>query len=384
MVQQTGKVDPGAHPHLERHRAVQGLRAACVLAILAFHVLNAGLIPAPRGDLAADAVWLAHGMRYGVEVFFMISGYVIVGSLRRHASIGAFLQDRALRIFPLWIPLALAMLAAGYVGALHGGHLPAALTSGATLLPSLAIMAPILPVPGIHPAQWSLNYELWFYALAALGWWLGAGSVLRIAAWVLPAALMVTLFPRGLFFVPGVIVAVTEPWLRRHARWLRFAWVGLAIAWVAWLSTNVEAAALTRTLVDLAIEGHGPAVLLAFAGATAFFAWIVIVQRDASRGLLVHPAMQWLGMVSYSFYLVHPIVLAAVKHGLLPHLPIDGWLAAAVLAGVGLPLSCLSSWATWSLLEVRLRRWLVAELPSRRARLPLGPAAPPMSRNEES
>jgi len=363
---------------------VQGLRAACVLAIFAFHVLNSGLVPPPQGKLADGVFWLSHGLRYGVEVFFMISGYVIVGSLRRHASVGAFLQDRVLRIFPLWVPLALAMLAAGCVVALRGGPLPAALSSGATLLPSLAIMAPILPVPGIHPAQWSLNYELWFYALAALAWSLGSRTRWRIAAWVLPAALMVTLFPRGLFFVPGVIVAVAEPWLRRHARWLRFAWVGLAIAWIAWLSTNVEAAALTRTLGDLAIEGHGTAVLLAFAGATAFFAWIVIVQRDASRGLLVHPAMQWLGMVSYSFYLVHPIVLAAVKHGLLPRMPIDGWLAAAVLAGVGLPLSCLLSWVTWSLLEQRLRRWIVAELPSRRARLPVGPGAPPMPRNKES
>ncbi len=376
-MQPTGTVDPIARPHSGRHRAVQGLRAACVLAILGFHVLNAGLLPAPRGELAADAFWLSHGLRYGVEVFFMISGYVIVGSLRRHASVGAFLQDRALRIFPLWIPLALAMLAAGSIGALHGGKIPAALSSGATLLPSLAIMAPILPIPSIHPAQWSLNYELWFYGLAALAWTLGAARAWRIAAWALPAALMVTLFPRGLFFAPGVIVAISEPWLRQHARWLRYAWVGLPLAWVAWLDTDVEAAALTRTLVDLASEGNGPAVILAFAGATAFFAWLVIVQRDASRGLLVHPAMQWLGTISYSFYLVHPLVLAAVKHGLLPHLPIDGWLAALVLAGAGLPLSCLFSWATWSLLEVRLRRWLVVQLARRRSRRAARPVTAP-------
>jgi len=119
-------------------------------------------------------------------------------------------------------------------------------------------------------------------------------------------------------------------------------------------------------------------VVLAFAGATAFFAWLVIVKRDASRGLLVHPAMQWLGTISYSFYLVHPLVLAAVKHGLLPHLPIDGWLAALVLAGIGLPLSCLISWATWSLLEVRLRRWLVVQLARRRSRGAACPVTAPI------
>lgn len=383
MVRQTGTADPDARPGPQRHRAVQGLRAACVLAVFAFHVLNSGLVPPPQGQLADGVFWLSHGLRYGVEVFFMISGYVIVGSLRRHASVGAFLQDRVLRIFPLWIPLALAMLAAGGVLARHGGPLPAALSSGASLLPSLAIMAPILPVPAIHPAQWSLNYELWFYALAALAWALGTRTPWRIAAWVLPAALMVTLFPRALFFVPGVLVAVTEPWLRQHAHWLRHAWLGLPLAGVAWLSTDIEAAALSRTLVDVAIDGQAPAVLLAFAGATAFFAWVVVARANASRGLLVQPAMQWLGTISYSFYLVHPLVLAAIKHALLPHLPIAGWPAAVVLAVVGLPVAALASWATWSLFEVRLRRWLVRELPAR-GRPPPSSISPIQGKQESS
>ena len=348
----------------QRNLAVQGLRGACVLAIFTFHVLHSRLIPeAPEGSWTADLLWLFSGLRFGVEVFFMISGYVIVQSLQRHANVGAFLRDRALRIFPLWLPLAIAMLIAGWFSAQHGGRPPPALEQPALLLPALAIMAPVLPVPTVHPAQWSLNYELWFYAMASLAWWLGqrpgVGRRWRIAGWILPAALFVTLFPRALFFVPGVLVALGEPWLQQRSAWFRYGWLGLPLAWVAWLSTGVDAADLQRTLVDFAREVLGLAVLLAFLGGAAFFAWLIVGRREAG-GLLEHPLMQWLGTISYSFYLVHPIAVSAVKRGLLPHLPLEGWGAALALAAFGLPLACLCSWATWALLEVRLRRWLVA------------------------
>jgi len=331
-----------------RNTAIQGLRAACVLAVFAYHVIHA--------KLWDGAPPLADGLRYGVEVFFMISGYVIVLSLRRHASVGAFLRDRALRIFPLWLPLALAMLAAGYVGFLHGGKLPPALAEPWTLPLSLLIAAPVLPVPGIHPAQWSLSYELCFYGIAALAWRLGASSAWRIAAWGLPALLFVGLFPRALFFVPGALVALAEPWLRLHAKALRWGVLGLLVAWPAWLATGVDAAGWDRSLLGFARDGDLPLVLVAFAGALAFFASIVVA--PPGQGWLERPALQWLGKVSYSFYLVHPIVLAGVKHGLLPALQLEGGPAALVLATVGLPLACLASWATWALLEVRLRRWL--------------------------
>lgn len=356
----TGGVASIAAPSPPRHEAVHALRGACVLAVFAYHVLNSRLPPPPSGEWDAALRWLGGGLRYGVEVFFMISGYVIVQSLRRHASVGAFLRDRALRIFPLWLPLALALVLAGALLPLPGLTPPQAWSSPPVLLASLLILAPLLPVPTIHYAQWSLCYELAFYALAAAYWRFGRRRHAAALACALAALALVTLFPRALFFSSGVAVALAEPWLRARAPALRHAWLGLAAMVPAWLATGADAADRSgRTLAGIAADGAGAAlVALAWLGGTAFFAWVVVRARMPASDNRAARAMAWLGTVSYSFYLVHPLVMAVVKRGLLPALHLHGWAATLALAALALPLSCLASQATWRLFEVGLRRRL--------------------------
>ena len=57
---------------------------------------------------------------YGVELFFCISGYVIAGTLRRARSPAAFLEDRAIRIYPvLWASI-LTIVGFGLLTETHG------------------------------------------------------------------------------------------------------------------------------------------------------------------------------------------------------------------------------------------------------------------------
>ena len=69
--------------------ALNGYRGLCTVFVFVYHLGNAGVIPFPHGDVLRDGityVWSA--LRYGVEMFFMISGFVILGSLLRHATVG--------------------------------------------------------------------------------------------------------------------------------------------------------------------------------------------------------------------------------------------------------------------------------------------------------
>src|ERR1043165_6713290 len=89
----------------EFNPAVNGYRGLCALLVFVFHCGSAGVIAWPSGSLLADSgAWLWSACRYGVEMFFMISGFVILGSLLRHASVQASLQDRVVRIFSAWVP----------------------------------------------------------------------------------------------------------------------------------------------------------------------------------------------------------------------------------------------------------------------------------------
>ncbi len=358
-----------------RHAGVQGLRGLCVLAVFAYHVINSGLLPMPDSTLGGLARWFADSLRYGVEVFFMISGYVIVISLRRHASIAAFARDRLLRIFPLWLPLALAMWIAQQALAWRNGTAAGWGDSAVGLVANLLLLPPLVPLHGVHPASWSLSYELVFYAVAMLAWATRDARGLRGWLWLVPAALFIAQFPRGLFFVPGVLLALLEPTLAaRRPSTLRHGWIGLPLFLVGWLWTGVnEAGWRGDGLAQLLAQGHGPAIALAFAGALWFFAWVVLEQRDppSGRRSLFHTGfILWLGTISYSFYLVHPIVMAGVKRGLVMSAHVSGWWAPAALAAIALPLSCLASWASWRLFETGLRRWLQARLPSPRHAAP--------------
>lgn len=347
-------------PGRAHHAGIHGLRGACVLAIFVYHVVNSGLLPPAASQLTELLRWLADGLRYGVEVFFMISGYVIVQSLRRHDNVVSFLRDRVLRIFPLWLPLALAMLLGVLLWSQLSGSTVRTLPSALTLLPSLLILAPVLPVPGIHPAQWSLCYELFFYAFCAVLWRVRSGTVWLRLLCLVPACIFVLLFPRALFFIPGALVALYEPWLRARSTWFRLGWIGLPLAWVAWLSTGAEDASLSRTLVDFAREGHGWAVLAAFAGAALFFVWVVLFRARSTGMVLASRAMQWLGTISFSFYLVHPIVMGVVKRLMLATLHADVWTLVAVFSLVSFAIACVASALTWTYLEVGLRRWLLS------------------------
>src|SRR4051812_18985705 len=93
---------------LRRHAVradVQGLRALAVLVVLAYHlrptVFTGGFI--------------------GVDVFFVISGYLIVGSLAREAvrtgrvGLTAFYARRVRRLMPASTTVILATLVAGVV-----------------------------------------------------------------------------------------------------------------------------------------------------------------------------------------------------------------------------------------------------------------------------
>jgi peptidoglycan/LPS O-acetylase OafA/YrhL len=353
-------MEPSTQRAREHHAGIHGLRGACVLAIFAYHVVNSGLLPPASSPSVALWLWLCDGLRYGVEVFFMISGYVIVRSLQRHANVALFARDRVLRIFPLWLPLAVAMLAAALAASHMSGIPSRALPSAWTLVPSLLILAPVLPVTNIHPAQWSLCYELFFYVFAAAAWQVRHRALALRLLCLAPALCFVVLFPRALFFVPGVLVALYEPRLRERVALMRWAWIGLPLAWVAWLSTGTENAALSRTLIDFVAQGQGLLAVAAFLGGSSFFAWIVLFRAHPERHVLGTQGMQWLGTISFSFYLVHPIVMGGVKRVLLPVLHLSTWPAILVFVVVSLAGSCVASYLTWKYLEVGLRRWLLS------------------------
>src|ERR1700742_3543526 len=100
MNSQAAAGSTGAYPK-NLNRQIHGLRGFSTLAVFVYHVYGMGTLwgfwPAALNPVAP---FFAAG-KHGVEIFFIISGYLITGSLIRHASAAKFLVDRAIRILPV-------------------------------------------------------------------------------------------------------------------------------------------------------------------------------------------------------------------------------------------------------------------------------------------
>lgn len=336
---------------------LHGARGLFAALVFVFHVAHSGL-PTFAGVAGSwFDTYLLGSLKFGVELFFGISGYVIVGALARAPSVRAFAWDRATRIYPvLWLSL-LAIIA---VALATGRWLP---RPGQVLLNFLP-PPPFVSTGQINPAAWSLGYELTFYAMAASFWWLRQRGVRwwRVGAW-LAAVPMIILFPRAILIPAGIAIALgagSHPAITRLSRHpLSLTLVFLLLwRWIDLTSDNLR----TFNPVNHPVGewlAFLPVLLIAGALGALGLAGMAAGQGGLGR-LLRTRALQRLGTMSYSFYLLHPVVMAGVK-AVLQHMHAPDYLgpwSQLVFALLCLPPILLVAHWSQLLVEARLTRWL--------------------------
>jgi peptidoglycan/LPS O-acetylase OafA/YrhL len=337
--------------------SLNGYRGLCALVVFGYHIANAEVIP--TNAFGATLTFALASLQYGVELFFMISGFVICGSLIRHATISAFLLDRAIRIFPVWVPALIVVTAVCSVW--HYDPLSGVSAAGASTLfvANLFLLPPLIPLPLIHPISWSLTYEWIFYLAGASGLTLlrseRAGRRWWIALWIVSTSLFVAVFPRALFFVSGTLVFCFSSWFERHRRWLRGSWLSLLLFLITWHLTAVSKAELSVTMFDWARDGRLLLVPIAMLCSVHTFASVTL-QASGEFAFLESRAFQFLGKISYSLYIWHLPVIAAIKRALAPILPpsTGPGIKAVCIGLLAFVVSVLFAWVSQLVLEDRL------------------------------
>jgi peptidoglycan/LPS O-acetylase OafA/YrhL len=154
--------------------AVQALRAVAAMSVVVDHVLHEAAALDPGGTIQS---WQTAAPWYsGVDVFFVISGFIMVHASRR--LFGArdapwrFLSHRLARIVPLYWAMTGLFVA---VAMLDRRALNSDLSGAKQLVANLLFIPWPRPGGGLQPAfslGWTLNFEMMFYVVFALFIWL--------------------------------------------------------------------------------------------------------------------------------------------------------------------------------------------------------------------
>lgn len=338
-------------PSPHRNTTIEGLRGVSAFWVLLAHLVA---MPAHSGSFGSPALSSVLPFTktlgyFGVVSFFMISGFLIVQTLVRHADLRRFFINRAVRIYPVFLVFHILLFCVGprfgyeWMGALRG-H-PAAWT--VAFLQNLFFLPGVLPLPVAQKNAWSLSFEFFFYLLAALGWVAYAARIKR-QAWALPCALLVLglsgvfvwLRPAAWFFVSGVAAYLLFPKLQAATAQIRF-WKHTGPLWAMAMFGALNASPLLAAVLG-------------------FAAFVTISQEWGSLSrLLRRRVFLFLGRISYSLYLVHPFALAplrALVGRVAAHFTFDGgaWVAHALFVVLGIPLCVGIAYLSYALLEVGL------------------------------
>jgi peptidoglycan/LPS O-acetylase OafA/YrhL len=345
----TTKPEAALRPNrMKRLGIVDALRGIASLGVCLGHFTICAKTFFPDGALKTALSFGSHG----VDVFFVISGFIIPFALHRAGyqvgQYGRFVLKRMVRLDPPYLATIALILVLGFLSAKAPGYQgPPFEVSVAQVLLHVAYLNVFFQQPWLNTVFWTLAVEFQYYLLVGLAYpciahktrvaRLGFFSVLGFLAILLPGA---SFIPHWFFlFMLGMLA------FQRHA--------GLLDGVEFWVVLALLACGAWRTLGPLAAL-----VGLASAGAIVF-------ANTGNRLLL------FFGSISYSLYLLHmPVGMRVVNLG---SRFARGMTAKLFVFALALAVTIAASYLLYLVVEYPAQKWS-SKIKYQRGR---SPAAPP-------
>ncbi|QGP79679.1 acyltransferase family protein [Sphingobium sp. CAP-1] len=280
-----------------RFRSIHSLRGMAAMMVVLYHLHSTGIVTGVDHALYG---WLVGG----VDIFFLISGFVMVESTRGKAiRPGAFMMARIRRVVPVYWLFSILLL----------NSLPGqSLYKLASFLFIPVVRADGVTHPLLNPG-WTLNYEMGFYALFALSLFLpdrwrfpALGSVLALLGashYVAPLPGLLSYYssPFVWEFLIGMGIARLAPGGHPLLVPAGLLWMAVSHSWIADPFFSLAPGATMVVIGSLSLEGRMPDI----------------------------PVLRRLGDASYMLYLSHMFTFSLLA---MLHLPAALTIVAALIA----------------------------------------------------
>jgi peptidoglycan/LPS O-acetylase OafA/YrhL len=348
---------------------IQALRGLAAFMVVMVH--SRGVLPGTViGKGVADRLLLPMAM--GVDLFFIISGFLMVWTTRdfdgSRAYIWTFLVKRFARIWPLLALITpVALLVEHGLGGFSEPALVLAYLEGLAFIPHAPGASGIYFQMAVGVA-WTLCFEWYFYLVFALSMFFGRWRYVAMAAWFVLSLLAIPL-GRG-----GYSLNVAAQPLVAWSRYANLAvnpivWdfvAGMGAAWLYGSRIRIGPAAMVYAAASIVLA----LLLLAWnkMGLANFFGphgWgvpmtvlFVSIALGAKADAIEVPRWSvWMGDISYSLYLVHVYVFIVLQR-IATAIPL-GQPAFGVVLFLSRPvLAVVCAWAVFRYVEYPVSTWV--------------------------
>ncbi len=302
-----------------RYENIDALRAIAALAVVLQHFFGDILREAFQTGgvshiVAQTSVTYFDAGRFGVVLFFLISGFVVPFSIKGNFPLQRFAISRFFRLFPaMW----LALLCLAIISVFHGQH-----SSVVGFLANMTMVPAAFGQPWMSGAYWTLTIEIVFYVLTAGLFTLG---VLYRPAVIACSAILLALATAVPILLRSYGLNVPVQYISLH---ISFLYLGLLLrmslvdkmqgaSWGAVCVLFTQTATLV-SIGDFSLERQDGFFLVGKLPIfTSYIAALCVFVVSVKAARPQSPLLSWLGALSYSIYLFHGIV-AILVFELLP------------------------------------------------------------------
>jgi peptidoglycan/LPS O-acetylase OafA/YrhL len=300
---------------------MEGVRGWAVLLVFFVHFHGAfhGYL-SPGSTLFRVSDFLGEVGNTGVDLFFVVSGYLIYGAVvRPRFNYARFMRRRVQRLYPTFLGVFLMYMALWAFSHDDNFKFHGTLAQQAGYIAeNLLLMPGIFRLRAMNTVTWSLSYEMFFYlflplllAVTGLRRFSRRGRIFFFLAPLIAGLLISPLLSnprvRLVGFLFGIILfELVEEFRDRASNVKNFMVLGAygcALAAIYFIErTNAIPDRFVATLVAVTAGG-----------ASFGFCGFGFHGGGFLSRVLSWPPLRWLGNMSYSYYLIHPLAIGVVR-----------------------------------------------------------------------